>query len=86
MNGSSTDRIEKRLELNASIGRVWRAISDFKEFGAWFRVDLEGPFTPGETVRGRLTYPGYEHLILELVVQKMEPERLFSFHWHPSAD
>lgn len=85
MNGSSTDRIEKRLELNAPIGRVWRAISDFKEFGAWFRVDLEGPFTPGETVRGRLTYPGYEHLIMELVVQKMEPERLFSFHWHPYA-
>ena len=65
MSGSSTDRIEKRLELNAPIGRVWRAISDFKEFGAWFRVNLEGPFTPRATVRGRLAYPGFEHLIMD---------------------
>ncbi len=31
------------------------------------------------------TYPGYEHLKWEAVVQKMEPERLFSFTWHPYA-
>lgn len=85
MDKSSTDRIEKRIELKAPISRVWRALTDHKEFGEWFRVILEGPFVPGQVTRGKITEPGYEHLVLELVVQKMEPQRLFSFHWHPAA-
>jgi uncharacterized protein YndB with AHSA1/START domain len=79
------DRIEKQIELEAPVARVWRALTDHREFGQWFRVNLEGPFVPGETSRGHITYPGYEHLIWEAVVQKMEPERLFSFTWHPYA-
>jgi uncharacterized protein YndB with AHSA1/START domain len=83
MNKSNTDRIEKTIELKASPERVWRALTDYKEFGEWFRVNLEGPFVPGKSVRGRITYPGYEHLLMEVVVVKMERARLFSFHWHP---
>lgn len=79
------DRIEKRIELKAPISRVWRALTDHREFGEWFRVKLDGPFVPGEVSRGHITYPGYEHLKWEAVVQKMEPERLFSFTWHPYA-
>jgi uncharacterized protein YndB with AHSA1/START domain len=79
------DRIEKRIELQAPIARVWRALTDYREFGEWFRVKLEGPFVPGQVSRGYITYPGYEHLKWEAVVQKMEPERLFSFTWHPYA-
>jgi uncharacterized protein YndB with AHSA1/START domain len=78
-------RIEKRIELNAPVSRVWRALTDYREFGEWFRVKLESPFVPGQTSRGRITNPGYEHIVLEAVVQKMEPERLFSFTWHPCA-
>jgi uncharacterized protein YndB with AHSA1/START domain len=85
MDKSSSDRIEKQIELKAPVGRVWRALTDHKEFGAWFGASLEAPFVLGETTRGRITYPGYEHLVMEVVVQKMEPERLFSFHWHPGA-
>lgn len=85
MNTSSTDRFEKRIELKATPARVWRALTDYREFGEWFRVNLEGPFVPGKATRGRITYPGYEHLVMEVVVQKMERERLFSFHWHPYA-
>lgn len=85
MNTSSTDRIEKRIELNAPPARVWRALTDHEEFGEWFRVKLESPFVPGQSTRGRITYPGYEHVIMEVVVQRMEAERLFSFHWHPYA-
>ena len=80
-----TDHIEKTIELNAPISRVWRALTDYQEFGEWFRVRLEGPFVPGQIARGRITYPGYEHLRWEAIVQKMEPERLFSFTWHPYA-
>jgi uncharacterized protein YndB with AHSA1/START domain len=80
-----SDRIEKRLELKAPVSRVWRALTDYREFGEWFRVKLEGPFVVGEISRGYMTYPGYEHLRWEVVVQRMETERLFSFTWHPYA-
>jgi uncharacterized protein YndB with AHSA1/START domain len=80
-----SDRIEKTIELNAPVSRVWRALTDHREFGTWFRVELEGPFVPGRVSRGRVTYPGYEHVKWEAVIQKMEPERLFSFTWHPYA-
>ncbi len=80
-----TNCIEKRIELKAPVSRVWRALTDHREFGEWFRVKLEGPFVPGQLSRGRVTYPGYEHVQWEATVQKMEPERLFSFTWHPYA-
>jgi uncharacterized protein YndB with AHSA1/START domain len=77
------NQIEKRIELKAPVSRVWRALTDYREFGQWFRVKLDGPFVPGQTACGQITYPGYEHVKWEAVVQKMEPERLFSFTWHP---
>jgi uncharacterized protein YndB with AHSA1/START domain len=80
-----SDRIEKRIELKAPVSRVWRALTDHHEFGEWFRVKLDGPFVPGEVSRGRITYPGYEHVTWQATVQKMEPERLFSFTWRPYA-
>jgi uncharacterized protein YndB with AHSA1/START domain len=75
------DRIEKRIELNVTVSRVWRALTDSREFGQWFRVKLEGPFLPGQESKGMITWPGYEHIVWRAVVQKMEPERLFSFTW-----
>lgn len=77
--------IEKRIELKAPVSRVWRALTNYREFGQWFRVALDGPFVPGQTARGNITWPGYEHLVWQAVIQKMEPERLFSFTWHPYA-
>jgi uncharacterized protein YndB with AHSA1/START domain len=79
------NRIEKQIELKASVSRVWRALTDHREFGEWFRVRLDGPFVPGQISRGQMTYPGYEHIKFEAVVQKMEPERFFSYTWHPYA-
>jgi uncharacterized protein YndB with AHSA1/START domain len=80
------DRIEKGIELKAPVSRVWRALTDYREFGEWFRVKLDGPFVPGQISRGQMTYPGYEHVRWEATVQKMEAERLFSFTWpHPKS-
>jgi uncharacterized protein YndB with AHSA1/START domain len=79
------DGIEKQLELRAPVSRVWRAHTDYREFGGWFRVRIDGPFVPGQISRGQITYPGYEHVKWEAVVGKMEPERLFSFTLHPYA-
>jgi uncharacterized protein YndB with AHSA1/START domain len=80
-----SDRIEKRIELKAPVSQVWRALTDYREFGTWFRVKLAGPFEPGKEAVGQITHPGYEHVTWRAVVQKMEPERLFSFTWHPYA-
>jgi uncharacterized protein YndB with AHSA1/START domain len=85
MSKSTTDRIVKRIELNAPLSKVWRALTDHREFGQWFRVNLEGPFVPGKSTKGRITYPGYEHVVMEVLVGAMEPERRFSFNWHPYA-
>jgi len=75
--------IEKQIDLKAPVSRVWRAITDYREFGDWFRVKLDGPFVAGQPAQGQITYPGYEHVTWRAVVQKMEPETLFSFTWHP---
>jgi uncharacterized protein YndB with AHSA1/START domain len=80
-----SDRIEKSIELKAPVSRVWKALTDHREFGAWFRVRLDGPFVPGQASSGQMTVPGYEHLKWAAVVQKIEPERYFSFTWHPYA-
>ncbi len=77
--------IEKSITLKAPVERVWRALTDAGEFGEWFRVRLDGPFVPGELSRGRITYPGYEHVVWEARIVSMEAPRLFSFTWHPYA-
>jgi len=82
---TSTDRIEKHMVLRAPRARVWRALTIAEQFGAWFRVKLEGEFATGETIRGRLAIPGYEHVTLEMLVERIEPEHYFSYRWHPYA-
>lgn len=80
-----TDRIEKRILLRATQARVWRAITQAEEFGAWFGVKIEGAFVERAVVRGQITYSGYEHITMEIQIERMEPERLFSYRWHPYA-
>ena len=81
----STDRIEQRVVLRAPRTRVWRAITNAEEFGTWFRMKLEGAFTEGKPIRGTITVPGYEHVTLEMLVERVDPERYFSYRWHPYA-
>jgi uncharacterized protein YndB with AHSA1/START domain len=82
---TTTDRIEKQVLLRAPRSRVWQAISRAEEFGAWFLVDFETGFREGATVRGKITNPGYEHVTMEITIEKMDPERLFSYRWRPYA-
>jgi uncharacterized protein YndB with AHSA1/START domain len=92
----STDRIEKQILLRAPRKRVWRALSDSEEFGAWFGVKFGGPFAPGEHMRGKIVgttvdaeiakaQRQFEDAPFEITVDRIEPERLFSFRWHPNA-
>jgi uncharacterized protein YndB with AHSA1/START domain len=80
---TSTDRIERTIVLRAAKDRVWRALTDSKEFSSWFGVQVEGRFAPGAELRGTVTHPGYEHMPFSMTIERMEPERLFSWRWHP---
>jgi len=81
-----SDRIEKQIALKPPVSRVWRALTDHRAFGEWFRVKIDGPFVAGQISRGHMTYPGYEHVKWEARIEKIEPERLFSFTWaHPKS-
>lgn len=80
------DSIEKTIDLKAPIQRVWRALTDHNEFGAWFRVALEKPFAVGDITEGNITYPGYEHMRLEARVVTMDDNKLFAFRWRPIPD
>jgi uncharacterized protein YndB with AHSA1/START domain len=82
---TDTNRIEKKILLRAPKARVWRALTNADEFGAWFGVKLEGPFAVGKVATGRITHPGYDHLTMDVTVERIEPEHRFSFRWHPYA-
>lgn len=79
------NHIEKRIEIYAPRPRVWQALTDSRQFGEWFRVKMEGPFVAGKPVSGQLTFPGYEHLRMEIVVESIQPISYFSYTWHPYA-
>jgi len=80
----SSDRIERKILLKAPRSTVWRALANAESFGKWFGVALEGKrFVAGERTRGQITYPGYEHLVWDVQVARVEPERVFAFRWHP---
>jgi uncharacterized protein YndB with AHSA1/START domain len=82
---TDVDRIEKKIVLRASRARIWRALTTADEFGTWFGVALEGAFAVGRSVKGRITVPGYEHMTMEMTVERMDAETLLSYRWHPYA-
>jgi len=83
---TSTDRIERKILLKATRARVWRALANAEEFGKWFGVDFKGKsFVAGKPVQGQITYPGYEHIVMEVFIEQVVPERLLSWRWHPAA-
>src|SRR5713226_5896868 len=92
----NTDRIEKKILLRAPRKRVWRALSDSAEFGSWFGITFDSPFKPGAKMQGVIRHnkanaevarhqKPHEGMPFESTIEKMEPERLFSFRWHPNA-
>jgi len=83
---TDTDRIERSIVIDAPRERVWRALANAEEFGAWFGANLKGQaFAPGQRARGPVTYPGYEHIWFDVVVERIEPQQLLSYRWHPYA-
>ncbi len=82
----TTDRIERKILLKAPRARVWRALANAEEFGGWLGVNLKGKaFRPGTCVQGQITIPGYEHVVFEAQIERVEPARFLSYRWHPYA-
>jgi uncharacterized protein YndB with AHSA1/START domain len=83
---TSTDRIERKIVLKATRARVWRALTNIEEFNSWFQVKIPGKqFVAGQKFSGQVAYPGYEHIVFEVTIEKTEPEKLLSWRWHPAA-
>jgi uncharacterized protein YndB with AHSA1/START domain len=81
-----SDRIERSIAINAPRARVWRALANAEEFGTWFGANLKGQtIAPGQRVRGQITSCGYEHVWFDAVIERVEPEKLLSYRWHPYA-
>ena len=82
----STDRVERSVLINAAPSKVWKALTNAEEFGGWFGVALKGKaFTAGQQVQGHITIPGYQHVLFDVLIERIEPETLFSYRWHPYA-
>lgn len=82
----STDCIERSIVINAPLARVWRAVSNAEEFGDWFGVALKGKtFAAGQRVQGQITHPGYEHLVFDVLVERIEPPRYISWRWRDTT-
>lgn len=92
----TADQIQKKVLLHASRARVWRALTNAEEFGKWFGVKFEGPFTAGKPVRGVIApttvdaevakaQQPYAGMPFEINIDRIDPEQLFSFRWHPFA-
>jgi uncharacterized protein YndB with AHSA1/START domain len=90
------DRIQKQVLLRAPLSTVWEAISDSKQFGSWFGVKFDDPFTAGTRIVGAIVpttadakvaemQKPYEGMPLDITVDRIEPPTLFSFRWHPAA-
>ena|SRR5436190_15998231 len=83
--GTSSDRIQKEIVLRAPRARVWKALTDSKEFGTWFGVRMNGAFDVGSKVKGQITIKGYEHVSMEIDIVSLEPQTYFAYRWHPYA-
>ncbi len=85
MSATAANRIEKKIMLRHPRSRVWRALTDSAEFGKWFGAVFDEPFKPGARLKGKVTHKGYEHMTMDVTIEHMQPERLFSWRWHPGA-
>ena len=82
---NTTDRIEKEIVLRAPRSRVWRALANADEFGAWFGMKVDGAFAPGGRVRGQMTLHDRGLVTFDIAIERMDPETRMSYRWHPYA-
>jgi len=90
------DRIVKTTVLKAPRDRVWRAVSDSQQYGAWFGARFDGAFTAGAKLTATIvpteadadvakSQEPYRGKTFTFEVERVEPPRLIAFRWHPYA-
>jgi uncharacterized protein YndB with AHSA1/START domain len=83
---TATDRIEREVMIKAKRSRVWRALTNADEFGKWFGVTFKNvTFVAGRKALGQINIPGFEHVVFDVVIERVEPEHTFAWRWHPYA-
>ncbi len=93
----TVSEIRKRVVLRASRSRVWEALTDSEKFGSWFGCDFDAPFVAGTRVHGRVVptkvdpevakaQEAYAGMEFEVIVDRIEAMRVFSFRWHPGDE
>lgn len=85
MPAVSTDRITKEIMIKAPRTKVWKALTELNQFQQWFGAALDTPFTPGARSRGHVTEKGWEHVQMDIQIERMEPEHTFTYRWLPFA-
>ena len=85
MPAVSTDRIEKQIVIRAPRSKIWRALTDLEQFQQWFGAKLDTPFAPGARSRGHVTEKGWEHVQMDIQIERMEPEHTLTYRWLPFA-
>lgn len=82
----ASDRIERSILIQAPRAKVWKLIADAETFGRWFGADLTGQtFAPGQVARGPITIEGFTHVMFDVKVERVEPQTVLSWRWHPYA-
>ncbi|KZB65742.1 vanillate O-demethylase oxidoreductase VanB [Thalassospira lucentensis] len=80
-----TNSIEKKIEINAPRQRVWRALTDHRQFGTWFGVNIKDAFVVGQVSNGQITIEGFTHVKWQSTIKAMEEPAYFAYTWHPYA-
>ena len=93
----TTDQIQKEILLRAPLHRVWDAISDSAQFGAWFGAAFEGPFVAGTRVQGKIVpttvdpevakaQEEFDGMPFACQIEAVEPMTRLAFRWNPTID
>ncbi|MGH9142798.1 MAG: SRPBCC family protein [Vicinamibacterales bacterium] len=79
------NRIDRTIDVNAPLDRVWRVLTTTADLSAWFKVSIEGDIAAGAEVWMTSLYPGHEGQRFLVRITEMTPPRRFAWQWHPGA-
>jgi uncharacterized protein YndB with AHSA1/START domain len=85
MTVDELSRIDRTIEVNAPLDRVWRALTTTSDLANWFRVTIEGDIAPGAEVWMTSNSPGHEGQRFVVRVTEMTEPHRFVWQWHPGA-
>jgi uncharacterized protein YndB with AHSA1/START domain len=83
MNIAELSRIDRSIEIQAPVERVWRALTDANELSAWFQVTIEGALAQGSEVWMTSVHPAHAGQRFRVRIVDMSPPTRLVWKWHP---